>query len=492
MKKIIKSIFCILLSTMFVFSGASITAYAKSAQATPVILVHGLGAQKVYENPGTENAREVGNFDFSGIMNYPALIDEILNLVGKGCEVNTDRLIKNLANVTKTMEVNCDSNGNTPSNVGVEYWTDPLSNHPEYYQNAQANEAAIARQLCDAVGSHNVYYFSYDWRLDICETAEKLNSYIDNVKKYRNVNKVTLVGCSLGGSVLSAYIDAHANKNDIERCVFVNPAYMGVDYARPYAKDVVFEAKRIREFLYSYSENGDAGANSTLINIIGGLFDENIDTASEKLSKILQDEAVVNRIYLEVIKPVIGNVASLWECIPYDCFDKAVSEMSKIGFLDTNSGLYTKITKYHAVQGRVKKNLKALKKKGVQVAIVANYGVSGIPITSKSSNHTDILIDTKYASCGATVAQYGKKLKASGKYVSKDKIINAKTCALPDNTWFIKNLTHMNFKYGSQATRLVARLATSKAQSSIKVMKKKYKYSQFMVADRNQNLKAVK
>ena len=104
----------------------------------------------------------------------------------------------------------------------------------------------------------------------------------------------------------------------------------------------------------------------------------------------------------------------------------------------------------------------------------------GIPITSKVNNQTDALIDTKYASAGATVAKYGKKLKAKGKYVSGDKVINAKTCALPDNTWFLNGIQHMRFYYGSDATKLVANIACGKVKANVKAVKKKYKKGQFL------------
>jgi hypothetical protein len=228
--------------------------------------------------------------------------------------------------------------------------------------------------------------------------------------------------------------------------------------------------------------------------LIYALGDVRVGYAADYLNEFVKDKKNVKKLFNEVVQPWIGNIPSLWECIPYDSFDKAVKEMSAIGFLDKNSELYTKIKKYHAVQGRIKSNLKAVKKQGCEVAIIASYGTMGIPATSKSANQTDVLIDTKYASAGATVANYGKKLtgnNAKGKYVSKDKVINAKTCALPDNTWFIKDVQHMRFHYNSDATKLVARLATGKVKSNITAVKKKYKWGQFVKETKDKKLKNV-
>ena len=336
--------------------------------------------------------------------------------------------------------------------------------------------------------------FNYDWRQDICKTAKDLNSFIKTVKKQTKSKKVSLVGCSLGGAVLNAYIDAYKSQKDVKRYVFVNPAIMGVDVARAFALDIKFSKKGIVKYLKCMESAYDNGSSAALFRMIYALGDVRVGYAVDYLNEFVKDKKNVKKLFNEVIKPWIGNIPSLWECIPYDSYDKAVKEMSAFGFLDKSSGLYTKIKKYHGVQGRVKSNLKAVKKQGAEVAILASYGTMGIPATSKSSNQTDVLIDTKYASGGATVAAYGKKLtgkKAKGKYVSKDKAINAKTCALPDNTWFIKDVQHMRFNYNSDATKLVARLATGKVKSNISAVKKKYKWSQFVKETSDKKLKNV-
>ena len=70
-------------------------------------------------------------------------------------------------------------------------------------------------------------------------------------------------------------------------------------------------------------------------------------------------------------------------------------------------------------------------------------------------------------------------------------IINAKTCALPNNTWFIKGIIHGLYKYNSDANKLIANLATGKVKCNIKAVKKKYKYKQFLKANTAQDLTNV-
>lgn len=494
MKKMLQSVICILLTLVICLTSASI-AFAKE-KVTPVILVHGLGASAIYENVGTENQSEIQNLGLgdiaSGIFSNTDIIFEVLKMLDPARKTDADTFINSLANFVSTSNLNCTKDGTVKKGQGINnYWTDSLNNHKDYWQNANMAEPAIARQLCKSVGAKNVYLFAYDWRNDICATAKNLNSYIKSVKKQTGAKKVTLVGCSLGGSVLSAYIDAYKNNKDLDRCIFVNPAFQGVDVARAYALDVTFKKQDIMNYLKCMETAFDNGSQKSLFKFLGAAFDVRIGYACDYLTAFVKNKNNIKKFYNKVLKPWIGNIPALWECIPYDSFDKAVKEMSKIGFLDKKSGVYKKIKKYHDVQGRLSKNLKAIKKQGVQVAVIANYGQMGIPLTSKANNQTDSLIDTKYASGGATTAKYGKKLSAKGKYVSGDKAINAKTCILPDNTWFIRNLGHVDFMYGTQATIFLANLATGKVKCNLKAVQKKYKYNQFVHSDSKQKLKNV-
>lgn len=498
MKKIAKRVVSVFLAVILVLSTASV-AFAKES-VTPVILVHGLGATAVYDNPNTENETEIANMGLgdtkaiiTGLLSKPTLIYKVLDMFEPSRKLKADELIAELAGFVAETNINCDKNGNVRAGQGVNsYWTDSMANHKDYYTSSDNNERGIVHQLVDTVGAKNVYVFNYDWRQDICKTATELNSYIKLVKKNTGAKKVSVVGCSLGGSVLAAYIDAYKNNKDLDRCVFVEAAFQGVDVAGIYAKDLAITRSAVDKYINSLKPVLYAGQYSTLIQIAYAVADVRIGYAADYLNKFLKNEKNVDKFLLEVIKPWIGNIPSLWECIPYGTFNSAVKEMSAIGFLDKSGGLYKKIKKYHSVQGRLKSNLSAIKKQGVQVAIIAAYGTKAIPVTGNYKNQTDILIDTKYAGAGATVADYGSSIKRTGKYVSKDGVIDAGTCYLKDNTWFFKNIQHMAFSYNTQATKLLANIVCGKVNANVSAVKKKYKYGQFIICDQAQNLKNVK
>ncbi len=492
MKKAFNKIICFILTFILVFSVSSV-AFAKEDKI-PVILIHGLGGNELYKNVGTENEELMEGYglDVKSLLTNSDIMSEAVKLLSDETAVDYDKLFKSLGEYFKASELNCDENGNTPAGQGINnYWTTPLSKHKDYWQGATNAEKGIARQLCSIYGSRNVYVFNYDWRDDVCATAKKLRKQVVAIKKRTGAKKVTLMGCSLGGAVMSAYLDAYKSKNDVARYIFVNPAIQGVAVARLLRLDIGFKKKEVLAYLKHMETAYDGGNNATLFKAVGAIGDYRIGIAVDNLNEIVKNKKLLKKFFNEVIKVWIGNIPAYWECVAYKDFNACVKEMSKIGFLDKSSGLYTKIKKYHKVQGRFNKNIKYAKRHGAEVAIFANYGTRGIPVTSKSVYQTDVLIDTKYASGGATVSNYGKKLKgkkAKGKYVSPDKEINAKTCVLPNNTWFTKGLLHIQYHYGTEATKLICNMACGKVKCNLKAVKKKYGYSQFMQAGSNQEI----
>lgn len=490
MKKKIISVLCIILVFVMTFNCAS-TAFAAN-NVTPVVMVHGMGAFGLYKNPNTPKEEKLADFDIASLLGDSGLLRQLLR-VATGNDVKPQDIIDSLAYFMSPYEdIACDENGNSPDNIGIaSYWEDSLANHRDWLECKNANEPAIYRQVCDKVGAKNVYAFNYDWRLDACENADKLNDFINTVKAKTGKSKVTLVGGSEGTVVASAYIDKYKNKNDIKKLVLINGAFCGVGVANAFKQDLYINEDVLMEYVEQFclTYNG-SDINTDFLSILISLLPGVVNSLCNYLNDVIDDKAVLSSVYNDVLKP-LGNIPVLWEFIPYDSFYSAVNKMSKIGFLDKNSGLYDKIVRYHNVQGRIESNLKSLKSKGVQIAIIANYGTPGIPITSGYKDQTDILIDTKYASAGATVADYGKKLNRSGKYVSEDKIIDASTCILPDNTWFIKSIQHMNFWYNTEANKFLANIITTDKVVSVQSMKKEFGYNQFLGTDNEQRIISV-
>ena len=486
-------ILCLLLAFVTVFSSASV-AFAKE-KVTPVIVMHGLGGSDLFNNFGTENESMIAQYglDTSAMLRNPTVMQEALKLLDKGRKVNYDKLFAELGKILGATGFNCTPDGNPQPGQGIDCaWDDSLKYHPEYFELRNFSINSFAKQMRDLIGAKNLYAFNYDWRLDVHETAKQLRKLVVAVKKQTGAKKVTIVGMSFGGAVISAYMDAYKEKQDVARYVFLNGAQLGLDTARLFRLDFTMDKKSVLSYLKHLETAFEGGAQRDTIRAILALGDARIGTAVEKLNReVAHNPKMRKKFYLTALKPWMTNCPSPWECIPYGEFDACVKQMSKLGILNKKSGLYRKITRYHKIQGRFKRNLKWVKQHGADVMIIANYGTRALPLTSKTNNHTDLIIDTKYASAGATVAQYGKKLKSKGRYVSPDKIIDASTCTLPDNTWFVKYASHGLYRYNTQATKLLAKMIVRREKLSVKSVKKKYGFSQFIQTDEKQHIKNV-
>ena len=411
MRQSFKAIVCFTLTLVTILSSTS-AAFAKD-DVTPVVIIHGIGGTQLYKDIGTENETTTAAFDISSILStYNSLLKKVMASV-TGETIDASALIDEIADVMNDFaDIACDKNGNPAYNVGIkDYWTDSLANHKDYIDGRGSAEPGIAKQVCDIIGPENVYLFRYDWRLDGCENAEILNSLIDKIKEDTGKSKVTIVSCSEGTVVASAYIDRYMNKNDIAKTVFINGAFNGVSICNLFAKDVYIDKDVLLNYFW---------------NLLHELNNPSFDLKQLAFLSTTLDDAVGNLCNLLKwanygFEWTNTNMTPIyWEFVPYEYFDRAVYEMSSIGFLDKSGALYSKLQKYHQVQGRLESNLKSLKSKGVEVAVVANYGIPTVPMTSLHKAQADVLIETKYASVGATVADYGETLNKTGKYYDSE------------------------------------------------------------------------
>lgn len=501
--KIFKALICCVLAVC-ISAGAALNVCAAGAQAqnsahtTPVILVPGIGSSAIYLNPNTEEQTSPVsiNAGFIGDVIKSNIIGSTLAACA-GFDVDTEKYTEKLKTlIAPFTALACTQDGEPAQNTGIDcFWSEPLSEHSEYLDSRNTAEPALAKGLCDEIGAENVYIFNYDFRLDVVDYADDLNDFIENVKAQKGCEKVTLVSASLGTCIVSAYIDMYKDKNDISRAVFIDGAFQGVSMTRLFQKDLYIDSEVVFAFLTGLSEcyKGSAVDFEEISKWINR-FDSTAENLIDFLKKLF-NESNIDVLYRDVVLPIVGNMPSLWECIPYDSFDECVEKMTALGWLDENSAMYSKITRYHEIQGRLGENLTEIKNNGTDVAIICGYGFPGMPCTSEYNSTTDMLIDTRYASAGAVAAEYSGAIAAEDaekysdkQHFSADGMIYAGSCVLPDSTWFCKYVQHMEFVYGTDVNKFVCTIATADADIDIASIEKLTGYGQFTAVDENYGL----
>ena len=118
-------------------------------------------------------------------------------------------------------------------------------------------------------------------------------------------------------------------------------------------------------------------------------------------------------------------------------------------------GLHDKIFAYRNAMANIADNLQAAKDDGVAICLICGYNVQRTPLVTLWRSTSDGTVDTKYASLGAVCGDVKEPLDEeylnaleNRVYLSPDHMIDASACALPNNTWFVRDWLHCNGNAG--------------------------------------------
>ncbi len=291
--------------------------------------------------------------------------------------------------------------------------------------------------------SDNIYY-SFDWRLDLKTLSSQFRDFVEYVVDVTGAQSVDVIGSSMGACVLTSYLYRYDSEY-IRKAVFLSGAFQGASVCgEPFAGKFSFDAETLLAFLSSVTGRDLKG--ELLDALIDALYQAGVVDGVITLANNINEYAMQN-IYSQSLSYIFGRIPGFWALIPYDLYDEA-----KDSFIQgiVTDEFYEKIDWYHEIQGMVPQILRGAMEKGVSVSVLSKYGTSGIPAVPSQKNLTDMVVDTKYSSIGATCALINEpfpedvvqKIDDGADRISPDRYIDASTCEFPEFTWFIKNLKH--------------------------------------------------
>lgn len=301
------------------------------------------------------------------------------------------------------------------------------------------------------------YDFYYDWRLSPMDIADDLKMYIDRVKAATG-KKVALVGRCLGGNIVSAYLakyEEHAIAN-VESIVMYIPSTMGIDsIGALFSGEIKLNADILARFANHLLTTKDFIEDPVIKSLVTATIDlfnyvTVLGLGTDALQFIV--DQVKENLVPRVCRASYGSFPSFWAMMPPEYIEKAIAFVYK-GVEDEYEGMIAKIKDYYEnVQLTAYDVMTRLKAAGVGISIVAKYNIPVLPLYEGADSQGDLLAETSDISFGATCSQIHKTLDSSyidsledKKYVSPDLKIDASTCLFPDNTWFIKNISHSDF-----------------------------------------------
>ncbi len=299
--------------------------------------------------------------------------------------------------------------------------------------------------------SQGKFTFRYDCRHDPVDIAAELKVFIDCVKKYTGKDKVELIAPSYGSSIALAYANEYPEDlaNDVDSMVISVPVVNGVNIAGElFSGKVSIDAKALKNYLSGMiTDDAIMALISTLIKT------GTLDFVLESLVDPAVNEVLMSAVR-EVILNIFGTMPSMWSFVDERYFEDALNfiygeEGSELRI--KYAGLIDRITYYHNnVLVRTEEIVESAIAKGVKTSVVAKYGINPIPISKEGNFMGDGFVRLEVASFGATSSMHQEKLPADytqaincgHDHMSPDWCVDASTCLLPENTWFIKNLDH--------------------------------------------------
>ena len=434
-------------------SSAVMPAFAVSSAEVdlPIVYVKGAG-REVYAADGTMIMPfEIEPEDQIMAQSEPLLKAFANSILQSDWSIYCDKLKKVIKNIYK--EVTLDDNGEA---------TDGSYIIPSPAPKKKTSNYALSN-----------YIFNYDSRLDPWYVAESMDEYIDSVLEATGKDKVQLVGRCLGGNYVAAYLTRYGAEK-VDTCVLYVPSTMGtVVCSGTFSGSFRFDADIINNYVNTnLTDDSDlSGLINSVVSITHTL--SMLHLGTDLAASVYKQ--IANQLIPDLLIYSYATMPSYWSMVDDEHYEKAKNFV----FGDQKAkyaGLIEKIDNYHYnVMNEFDVTLRQLQNEGLKVAVVAKYNTALPPIFENSDAQADGTIELDKLSFGATSANMGEtlsrsyinSLKPSGasKYVSKDLIIDASTCVLPDNTWFIKNSIHEDFN--TPINKLIYAILGSKEQFTI-------------------------
>lgn len=486
-----KKIISVLLAFAFVFS---CTAIAFAAQEpTPVVVVSGMGTAPLIDADSGENV-------------FPPSAETIVTNILKAVPSLTAAALLNdwkifgqygaepLHDLFEKMK--CDENGDSVYNVQPVSFAGNAGNYPEEFmddEKTKSSERSVVRAVAEKIGWDRTYFFYYDFRRSALDIADDLKATVDAVLEETGSKKVTFVAMSFGGTVASAFLYKYGS-DMLKNIVYASTAVCGTDLVgKLFSGNIEIEIDAIVDYIEEYLIQ--SGAAYELIGLGSDSLNKYGAAARTAINAYLKAmvEALREPVYAKVFADTFLRFPGIWGLMNADNYDNAKEQM--VPYANLSDSFIAKIDEYaYNVEMKVDELIAGAEANGVNVYMLGSYGYAGIPLTDGSCNHTDTLIDTYLMTGRAKVADYGKTLDVSSyshenactdeshKHLSTDGVIDASVGLLPERTWFIKNMGHIEYGRLQDSGKLLVWIATSEEGVDVHTDSR---YPQFVSLNRN-------
>lgn len=334
----------------------------------------------------------------------------------------------------------CDDEGNYVNNLKTQRWNYPLSQMTEKEVEWVYRMVPMQR-IVDIIKANHTYFYTFNLVGDPMQSAKELDEYIDMVKKQTGHDKVDLLPVSLGGTILTAYLDAYGHK-DINSIVGVVACLNGTDIvADLMARDFNISDEYLHhEYIPTIlKESNGRGTLGYLINCILHILPQ------------AGFNALLTGAMSGLLDTMVLNCPQMWAMVPSYRYDALASR-----YLSAKPVLKAKTDRFQQARLNLKQNVLDAVADGVKVNFISGSGLAFgeemytfFSIMSSSGKvNSDGIINLSSTALGTTGTVGGATIAKQAhdnpdypgySYLSPDGTIDISTAVLPDNTWvFLK------------------------------------------------------
>ncbi len=447
----------------------------------PTIMLPGINHSVYYvdnDNDGIADVDSAGATLESGLllMNTADLVGTIIkDLVGPLLSTLmfqrdmglTDAIYNLVGEVFTYMSM--DENGVPYNNIGVYDYQAPLSLWDEdtkgWFYNMMPMQPYTSIPYESGVeGGNNTledmtYLCTFPLLGNPMESALKLKDMVDRLAA--EYGKVNLCAVSLGGTLLTAYLDI-ISEEDLAKinhiigfvAVLDGTSIIADFYAREWA---LAEEKVYHSFFpYLMEQLGEDAMLGYIINVAIRIFPQ----------KVLEN--IISAAFEGILDTLLVNDPQFWATVPKDRYEELADR-----YLAEGSTLRNKTDRMQQARMNLEDTLvTANEKYGVKVSTVSGYNMRfdegeyaffGL-VKSVDYVNSDAIIDVRSTSLGATAGAPHQTVEAAGlltpdSVLTPDGLLDVSTCLFPNSAFFFKG-QHHEIGRNDNAIKLAALLMT--------------------------------
>ena len=419
-------------------------------EINPLIIVPGIGQSKtvLYDENGKE-LRKVWPLDFDekamiDAIKVPAILSAIFRHdigFSKRAGKELERQLDVLASLP---------DGTCKHNIKAVTYGD--RSFGECYKDEQDHIRCMlpTKKFTDITGENGFFFFSYHSFGHINNIVEDLENYIQAIKKKTGCEKVNLMPLSLGGTVTTAYLKKYGDRKHVDKVISIVPAFDGSFLIRDIFEGRV-DLKNYEDFFRIF-------------------LNEEATKSISKLTKLFPQKVIEGFIgsVINVLREVIfKNCSMMWGTIPSEDYER----LSQKFISDEEHKVLKAMTdNAYEVRKDFVKFVEEQNKNGVKIYTLCGYNLNMIPIIESKNVSSDMIVHTKSASMGANITAIGKTLEenyvqkntvckdSSHNHISPDRTIDASCGALPESTWYFRNMEHESSAANDKVMTLVRKI----------------------------------